>query len=223
MEVKENVSQQVATCNTLENGGENSPDAGVLEEIKAKIKGCLDTSNDSYREIGRLLLEAKSQFGKYGEWLNWLQENVDFSICTAQRLMRVAEWVNSNKAPVTHLDFTKAYILSRLTKKDLDAFLEGKDIESMSKRDLESAVRDYLKSKIQNTEPSADPAPPKTGVPDSPTNGLSDQFERVKRDVLEFANLVDSDSDMREAFAAELCEMCQSVVQRLSSEEGGDD
>ena len=220
MEVKENVSQQEPAHDALENGGENSPDAGVLEKIKAEIKAHLDTSDGLYLEIGRLLLKAKSQFGKYGDWLKWLQKNVGFSICKAQRLMRVAEWVDSNEAPVPHLDFTKAYILSRLTKEELDAFLVGKQIENMSKRDLERAVRDYLKTKIQKNKSSVEPIPPKADNSGSVNDGLSDRFERIKRDVSEFADLVGSDSDKHDVFAVELRELCKSIVQRFSTKDG---
>lgn len=67
-----------------------------LEVISAEIAQCHKGYETSFLKIGQLLLEAKDQFGKYGEWLKWLRDNVDFSICTAQRLMRVAEWMKKS-------------------------------------------------------------------------------------------------------------------------------
>ena len=223
MEVKENVSQQVATCNTLENGGENSPDAGVLEEIKAKIKGCLDTSNDSYREIGRLLLEAKSQFGKYGEWLNWLQDNVDISICKAQRLMRVAKWMDGNEAPVPHsnlaqLGFTKAYILSRLTTEDLKTFLVDKQLENMSKRELQEAVRNYLHEKASQPSTDVGTNQPQGNV--STDDEFLKRFEKLQDDVLKLADFIKDKPNEYGSFAAEFREF---VIQQLPPEDSKKD
>ena len=63
-----------------------SPPRG-LEVISAEIAQCQKGYETSFLKIGQLLLEAKDQVGKHGEWLKWLRDNVDFSICTAQRLM----------------------------------------------------------------------------------------------------------------------------------------
>ena len=72
-----------------------SPPRG-LEVISAGIAQCQKGYETSFLKIGQLLLEAKDQVGKHGEWLKWLRDNVDFSICTAQRLMRVAKWMKES-------------------------------------------------------------------------------------------------------------------------------
>lgn len=99
-----------------------------LEDIEKEIAKCQQDCEQSFLTIGQLLLEAKKEVKKKKmDWLEWIQANVDFSICKAQRLMRVAKWMDGNEAPVphsnlAHLDFTKAYILSRLTNEDLKTF-----------------------------------------------------------------------------------------------------
>lgn len=65
-----------------------------LEDIEVEIAKCQKDCEQSFLAIGRLLLEAKEEVGKKkGDWIKWLQDHVDFSVCKAQRLMRVAKWI----------------------------------------------------------------------------------------------------------------------------------
>ena len=105
---------------TAEKSTATSPDGSdqELSIIKEKIIQCQEKGEQSYLEIGRLLLEVK-RIKPHGQWIPWIKENTDFSICKAQRLMRIAKWIDGNEAPVPHLDFSKAYILSRLTGNEM--------------------------------------------------------------------------------------------------------
>lgn len=69
----------------------------TLEMIADELKRCQSNTDEAYLKAGQLLLEAKSQFGGYGGWLDWLRDNVDFSISKAQRLMRTARWLDEKK------------------------------------------------------------------------------------------------------------------------------
>lgn len=201
---------------TTEKGGLDSSGIRSLNTIAEEIKEHQKTSNESYLGMGRLLKEAKDQFGKkHGEWLKWLRENVDISICKAQRLMRVAEWLDGNEAPVPHLEFTKMYILSRLTKEDLKTFLEGKHIEDMSKRDLQKAISEHLRER--SSKSSTIEAITQQQVNGSTENNLRQRFDKIQNEISELASLVDNDSGAHDAFAADLCELCQSIIQQLSS------
>lgn len=216
------VIDQAPICTATEN--RSPPNAQNLETIEAAIKSYQEVSNETYLEIGRLLVEAKEIIGKYGEWLDWLKNNVDISICKAQRLMRVAKWTDGNAAPVPHLDFTKAYILNRLTGNDLKRFLQNwhhvggrcaKQVETMSKRELEIAVRNHLKSKTRKS--FAVQVPQTTANHASTKNDMLNRFDRVRHDVSELASLVENSPDEYDTFAAGLCELCQSIVQQLST------
>lgn len=104
--------------NTDNNGQTQPSESGTnqqrdLDAIKKEIDQHQENYAQSFLEIGKLLIEAKKSFGKHGDWLNWLKENVDISISKAQRLMRVADKF-ANTAPVPFMDYTKAYILSAL-------------------------------------------------------------------------------------------------------------
>lgn len=87
----------------------------------------------------------------------------------------------------------------------------------MTKRELEIAVRNYLRLKIR--KPSAAQAPQQTETHASTKNDLLDRFDRIRNDVSELASLVKNDSDKYDTFAADLCNLCQSIVQQLSPED----
>ena len=126
-----------------------------LEALKKQVIECWDQCDLLYLTIGRDLLTAKSFFRKHGMWLEWLKD-VPFSVRQAQRLTRVAEWFG-DATPGSHLDFTKAYILTRIPKPKVNDFLKqyqtaGADaeplsvIQAMPKRELELAIREYLRT-----------------------------------------------------------------------------
>lgn len=133
---------------------DNNPDE--LKEIKKIILEHWNKCEKLYIVIGSELLKAKKFFGKHGDWIRWLRNNFPFSVRQAQRLMRVAEWFGDT-TPGSSLDFTKAYILTRIPKSKADDFLKqyhthGTDaeplsvIQAMGKRKLEKAIREYLVS-----------------------------------------------------------------------------
>lgn len=127
-----------------------------LERIKQHINEHYEQVEKHFLVIGKDLLEAKAILVKHGGWLKWVRKNTPFSARQAQRLMRVAERFGNNTTLVSYLDFTKAYILTRLSDKNEKDFLEGlkqpgieadpfQIVQAMSKDDLESAIRKYLR------------------------------------------------------------------------------
>lgn len=192
-----------------------------LEEIKVRILSLQKDIEKSYLELGCLFLEAKKVFGKRGEWLDWLLNNVDFSICKVERLMRVARWIDKNEAPVPELTFSQAYLLCKLSQKQLEEFgkfVNGLDkVKGMSKRELEAAIRDFLKSKVG--EIAADPVSQQTEPQSTAKDDLGDRLTRIRAEVSELANLVDGSSGVYDTFTTELCEICHTIIQRFSSED----
>lgn len=212
---------------TAEKSTATSPDGSdqELSIIKEKIIQSQEKGEQSYLEIGRLLLEVK-RIKPHGQWIPWIKENTDFSICKAQRLMRIAKWIDGNEAPVPHLDFSKAYILSRLTGNDLETFLRrfhhvggkcAKNVESMTKTELAKAVHNYLKSKGHKSSSAqvSQQAESHTSTEDDFLN----RFDRIKSDVSKLASLVEDNSAGYGTFATELCELCQEIIQQLSSDD----
>lgn len=128
-----------------------------LVEIEEAILKQQDTIDNSFVEIGKLLLEAKSYLCKHGEWILWLEKNVDMPICKAQRLMRIAKRF-SNEAPELYLGYSKLYILAAIPEERYDDFLNSKHnvkgemkcVHELSKKELQKAVRTWL-GKSQKT------------------------------------------------------------------------
>lgn len=212
---------------TAEKSTATSPDGSdqELSIIKEKIIQCQEKGEQSYLEIGRLLLEVK-RIKPHGQWIPWIKENTDFSICKAQRLMRIAKWIDGNEAPVPHLDFSKAYILSRLTGNDLETFLRrfhhvggkcAKNVESMTKTELAKAVHNYLKSKGHKS--SSDQGSQQAESHTSTEDDFLNRFDRIKSDVSKLASLVEDNSAGYGTFAADLCKLCQEIIQQLSSDD----
>ena len=208
-----------------ETENESPTNTDKLEAIRIEIKKYQERSNEAYLEIGRLLLEVK-KIKPHGQWIPWIIDNTDFSVCKAQRLMRVAVWADGNEAPVPHLSFSKAYILSRLSRDDLKNFLQSlyhvgdkcaKNVESMTKKELQKAVQNFLKSKGHESlsTQGAQQVESHTSVEDA----FLDRFDRIKSDVSELATLIGSDSAGYGVFVSDLCELCQDIIQRLSPDD----
>jgi len=101
-------------------------------------------------EIGRRLTEAKSLLS-HGEWGDWLREQVDFSQRTANNFMRIFEEYGdqqitlfgavSNSQTFANLSVSKALSLLALPEEEREEFAETHNVENMSTRDLNFAIR----------------------------------------------------------------------------------
>ncbi|MDR3600377.1 MAG: DUF3102 domain-containing protein [Desulfosporosinus sp.] len=103
--------------------------------------------------MGRRLKEAKDLL-PYGEWGKWLKESVSYSQRTADRLMQVCEEYGtkllaspdnnslSDSSPVTNLTYTQALILLGIPEEEREEFIAEHDIESMTRVELQQAVKD---------------------------------------------------------------------------------
>lgn len=199
-----------------------------LDVIKKDILHCQENYAQSYLEIGKLLIEAKNVFGKHGDWMHWLQENVEISITKAQRLMRVAETF-SNKAPVPFLDYSKTYILTALPERDIEAFVKNahnvggnrpKFVKDMTKKELESVVRNYLKSRRINSATALSTTDSKDNTGNeteqsSPEIDFATRMESIKNYIEELVELIEEQTDdlgIHDALVAELRDLCNNTI-----------
>lgn len=112
-----------------------------IKVYKAQTGACLI-------EIGRRLIRAKELLS-HGDWLPWLENEVEFSERTAQRFMKVAENY-SNPTPVSDLGMSKALSLLMLPEAEREEFIAQphevngvqKTVAEMSKRELEQLIRE---------------------------------------------------------------------------------
>ncbi|MCG1024864.1 DUF3102 domain-containing protein [Dehalobacter sp.] len=101
-------------------------------------------------EIGRHLQEAKDLV-KHGEWGKWLAESVSYSQKTAERLIKLYEEYGpkfldgsdrSKSTPVSILTYTQALLLLGLPAEEREEFIVHNDIGSMTKQELQQALKD---------------------------------------------------------------------------------
>ncbi|RJQ25541.1 MAG: DUF3102 domain-containing protein [Peptococcaceae bacterium] len=100
-------------------------------------------------EIGRRLAEAKLVV-PHGEWGKWLERSVEYSKSTANNLMRIFEEYgpnqlsllgdNANFQALGDLSYTQAVAL--LGVEEREKFIEEHDLENMSTRDLQQAIKE---------------------------------------------------------------------------------
>ena len=115
--------------------------AMIAEEINGIKEHVRSTAIHGAIEIGRRLHEAKALV-PYGEWENWLEENVNYSASTAQNLMRIAdEFGRKETQALAEISYTQAVALLRLPAEEREQFVETHDMDGMSTRELTAEIR----------------------------------------------------------------------------------
>lgn len=117
-----------------------------IEVITEEINFYKRQAGSAILEIGKRLAEAKEQLS-HGEWLPWLDREVEFSERSAQQYMRL--WKEYGKsATVADLGCSKALILLGLPASEREEFTatshtvngEEKTVLEMTRRELEEAI-----------------------------------------------------------------------------------
>lgn len=109
---------------------------------------------NNFIEIGRRLKEAKAML-PYGEWGKWLEESVSFSQSRADKLMRVYDAygtdppaaLNAGAQLLPELSYTQALILLGVPEEERVQLIADWDIETMSVRELQKAVKERDQAK----------------------------------------------------------------------------
>ncbi len=119
-------------------------------------------------EIGRRLVEVKSMV-PHGEWGKYLEEKVEYSQSTANNLMKLYEEYGSdqhslfetfaNSQAFGKLTYTKALALLAVPAEERETFVDTHDVEGMSTRELQDAIReerDELQKKLTEAQEVAE-------------------------------------------------------------------
>lgn len=114
-------------------------------------------------EIGRRLVEAKALV-EHGDWGRYIKEELDYSQSTANNFMRIFEeygtaqqsllGAEANSQALGNLTYTKALALLALPAEEREEFVETNDVEGMSSRELQQAIkeRDAAKAALENEQ-----------------------------------------------------------------------
>lgn len=138
--------------------------AGEINGIKGQMRQVMLSASI---EIGRRLVEAKSLLD-HGEWGNWLETQVEYSPSTANNLMRLFDAYGADQITLLDnnvrskafesLSYSKAVALLGVPDEDREAFVAANDVESMSTRELQRAIKERDEAVRRQQESEADAA-----------------------------------------------------------------
>lgn len=118
-----------------------------LSTITAKIHAIKDTVGKvlamAHIEIGGLLTQAKEQVPP-GEWTYYIENEVEMSHRSVNNCMKLyAEYIkNPDSQALASMPYTKAVRLLSLPEEDRAEFVENHDVEEMSTRELDQAIKE---------------------------------------------------------------------------------
>lgn len=149
IEVKEMSGQGVPTQKDMEL-------TAVTVEIKTLQRQAQQMVLTYAIEIGRRLTEAKALV-EYGGWGAYIKEELGYSQSTANNFMRLFEEYGKSQQSLFggeadsqtfgNLTYTQALALLALPAEEREEFVQANDVEGMSTRELEAAIRERDEAK----------------------------------------------------------------------------
>ena len=175
--------------------GSNIAAVRDIDTITQEILDLKKVAGGAILDIGRRLMEAKEQLA-HGEWLPWLNEQVEFSERTAQNFMRLArEWTNPQT--LADLGISKALTMLALPAEAREQFTADHDVAAMSTRELEKVIRerdvaqnkvDDLEAGMEDLREDLERAESKALSAVEETRYYTKQVERLERELKELKN-----------------------------------
>ena len=135
----------------------------ITQEIRQLCQQAQATALMYIVEIGRRLVEAKEAL-PFGEWGNWLKNEVGFSQSTAENYMRLFEEYSASQITIfgasvdsqsfAKLPYSKALALLAVDKDEREKFAEEVGAEDLSVKELKAVIaeRDAEKKRNQMLE-----------------------------------------------------------------------
>jgi chromosome segregation ATPase len=156
----------------------------TLEVVAAEIRTFTASMLNNIIEIGRRLCEAK-ELVPYGSFGTWVKENTGYSSSTANNFMRLYQEYGAAQGSLFgatvedfqtfgKLSYSKALALLQLPSGEREEFVRENDVEAMSTRELNEAIRERDEAKQKLTEVA---------------RAFDESQERVQRDQVEIRDL----------------------------------
>ena len=124
--------------NELANTRQN--EISVIDGLAAQARALRLSINVNMWQLARVFIEAK-ELVPHGEWENWLRENAEVSVRTAQDMMAAYRRFG-DRPQFAELGQSKTFKLLPLPEGTEDKFLAEHDVESMTAREVERAVKE---------------------------------------------------------------------------------
>ena len=174
-----------------------------LSQIVSQIKAYSAQIKENYIEIGNLLNVAK-QSVSHGEWSKWLADNIEFSVQTANKCMKISRYF-SNYAPARNLNSSQLFELVSLSESEAKKFIEVNDENGTPISDLpKRLLREKIKS-FKNPNSNSD-------NDFSNTSNLQklDKLYNLLKDVLTFEDL----ENLSKAYSEKFPDKCQDFIDK---------
>lgn len=154
-----------------------------IEKTTAEILMLKDQTAQNIIEIGKRLIDVKENL-QHGEFENWLKDKVEFSRRTAYNFIKVAETF-SNVQPVAHLGSRKLLALAGLEEEDRQEVIQENNIEDMTTRELEQAVKEKkeIKKQLEDEQEYSQELQEAIKEKEEQIRTLNQQIEEAKTDV----------------------------------------
>jgi len=112
----------------------------VLDNLAQEARYYSQNAASSMVQLGRVLLEAKPLV-RHGEWETWLQENAGCSTRYAQVFMQIYRRFGTNSGIAQIGERGKLFKMLSLPEGTEDRFLQENNVQEMTTREVEEAVR----------------------------------------------------------------------------------
>ena len=111
----------------------------LIDSLAIQAKTCVLSARMNLLQLGRVLTEAKPLV-PHGEWEAWVKENAEMSLRAAQSYMQAYATFGLNP-DIAKLGTAKTMKLLPLSDEERNALFRENDVESMSTRQLDEAIR----------------------------------------------------------------------------------
>lgn len=138
--------------NELEKRTAEVPAEGrTLDIVAAEIRALTANALNTIVEIGRRMTEAKAML-PHGEFGRWIKEEAGYSLSTANNFMRLFDayadpqgslfGAEVNCQTFGNLTYSKALALLEVPAEEREEFVQENDVEGMSTRELQAAIKE---------------------------------------------------------------------------------
>lgn len=190
----------------------------IASEIKIIEQQTAKTVLENGIQIGIRLQEAKEQVG-HGNFEEWCKENLNYTSRTARKFMQLAteygdeNGLISNRNISSDLSISKALTLLKVPDEDREEFVEEHDVDTMTVKELEDAVRE-AKAEAERAESALEA---KTAVAEK----LTEELEKSNNSLDKAKEKLKKEKDSRQAEIDAALEKEREEIRELARKEAG--
>ena len=122
----------------------------LLDSLAVQAKTCVLSARMNLLQLGRVLTEAKPLV-PHGEWEAWVKTNAEMSARAAQSYMQAYATFGLNP-DIAKLGATKTMKLLPLSEEERETLFAENDVEAMSTRQLDEAIRRQKEKIMQEAQ-----------------------------------------------------------------------